>query len=117
MSCWWDCTFSVIGPADQIERFRKGLPGLEQAPGDEPFWHYATVMLSDAGFLCVAAGRNYYAHHNIVQMVDEFSALTFVGSVRADMDPDTWSTFEGRSGETTWQEFTIEPSHDEMAPP
>jgi hypothetical protein len=31
---WWDCTFGVIGPAEEIERFHNFLPGLEQAPDD-----------------------------------------------------------------------------------
>jgi hypothetical protein len=41
MSMWWDCAFCVIGPADEIERFRIGLPGLEQALDDGPLWNHA----------------------------------------------------------------------------
>jgi hypothetical protein len=33
----------VIGPADEIKRFRDGLPGLEQAAEDGPLWHSAKV--------------------------------------------------------------------------
>ena len=117
MSVWWECSFSVIGPADEIERFRQGLPGLEQTVDDGPLWHSAKVKLGNAGLLCVAASRNYGGTSHAEQMVYEFPALTFVGSVSADMAPDRWWAFEGRGGETTWHEFTVEPPGDETGSP
>jgi hypothetical protein len=76
--------------------------GLEQAPDDGPLWHSgAKVKVSNAGFLCVDALRNYGGTSRAEQMVCEFPALTFLGSVNADMDPYRWWAFDGRGGETT----------------
>jgi hypothetical protein len=117
MSVWWECSFSVVGPADEVERFRNALPGLGQAPDDGQIWHDAKVKVSNAGFLCVEASRNYGGTSRAEQMVCEFPLLTFVGAISADMDPYRWWTFDGRGGETTWHEFTIEPTADETSPP
>lgn len=57
-----------VGPADQIRRFRDGLPGLEQAPDDGPIWHDAKVKVSNAGFVCVEASRNYGGTSRAEQM-------------------------------------------------
>jgi hypothetical protein len=107
----------VIGPVNKIERFRIGLPGLEQAPDDGPLWHYARVKVRNPGFLCVAASRNYGGTSHAEQMVREFPLLSFVASVNADMDTDRLYSFEGRSGDTTWPEFMIEPTDDEIGRP
>jgi hypothetical protein len=106
----------VIGPADEIERFRNGLPGLEQVQDDGPLWHHAKVKVGYAGFLCVAASRNYGGQTHAAQMVYEFPALTFLGELNIDMDPSRYWVFDGRGGRTTWHEFTIETT-DEMRRP
>jgi hypothetical protein len=82
-------TLARLAASDgEIECFRNGLPSLEQAPDDGPLWHYAKVKVRNAGFFCVAVSRNCSGTNHVEQMVYEFPALTFVGSVNADMDPD-----------------------------
>jgi hypothetical protein len=116
MSVWWECSFSVIGAADEIERFRDSLPGLQRAPDDSPLWPFAKVKVRNAGFLSVEVSRNYGGMDHAEEMVCQFPLLTFVGSISADIDPYTWWTFDGRKGETTWHKFK-EPVNDEMERP
>jgi len=73
--------------------------------------------MGNAGFLCVAASWNCGGTSRAEQMVRAFPALTFVGTVNADMDPYRWWAFDGSGGRTTWHEFTIEPAAEETAPP
>jgi hypothetical protein len=116
MSLWWNCTFSMIGPEAEIKRFHDGLPGLEQAPEDDPLWHHATVTVRHIGFLCVKASRNH-GGMTPEQMVHEFPSLSFVGTMSTD-NSDRWWTFEGHGGETTWKEFTLEvPEYDPECDP
>jgi hypothetical protein len=133
MSCWWSVTFSVVGPDDEIERFREGLPELRfkfrgnmpprvesSVPDDgwrhasnflpeagSPIWHHAEVKVRTIGFLSIVAGRNYYAHAHIEQMVAEFPNLTFVGIIYTDSNEEMYWTFDGANGESAWQEHPM----------
>jgi hypothetical protein len=117
MSVWWECSFCAIGPADEIERFRDSLPGLQQAPDDGWLWPFAKVKVRNAGFLCVEVSRNYGGMDHAEQMVGQFPHLTFVGSINADIDPWTWWTFDGRNGEATWHKFTAPVDETEPSDP
>ena len=105
MSARWFCIFSVIGTPEEIARFCEGLPGPQQAPDDDPLWHEVSINAQAFGFLSVTAFRRYGGYSSTEQMVFEFPALSFVGSLSADADPFAASTFEGRAGRTTWREW------------
>jgi hypothetical protein len=62
-------------PADEIERFRNWLPGLEQALDDGPLWRHAKIKVGNPGFLCVAASGNFRGANHAEQMVYEFPLM------------------------------------------
>ena len=51
--------------------------------------------------------RNYHGGGAICELIARFPDLVFQGSLHSDVTHDRYTLFQGRSGETMFQEFVI----------
>src|SRR5205085_4766850 len=106
MSCWWDLDFSATGPEPLTEELKTTLPHLRFHDGARLF-HHVEIKSSIPGFMVIHTFRNYHGGDAICELIARFPDLVFQGSLHSDVTYNRHTLFQGRSGETMFQEFVI----------